>query len=325
VFDLTPDPIAFSLGPITVHWYGVMYALGLAAVYVLLVRLAARRGLDPEAVANGMLVVAVAALIGGRLYHVIDQWQLYKDNLPAIILPPYSGLGVYGGIVTGTVAAWAYTRWRHEPFLVWTDVIAPGLFLMQAIGRWGNFFNQELYGPPTTLPWGIPIECANRISAYPCETFPEATTRFHPLFLYESIAGLLGMVFLLWLGRRYRDRLRPGDLLLVFFIWYGVVRFALEALRSGNWTFFGIPTAQIVSLVFIAVGVIGLAWRHRPNRPPDMEPEIGIAPAADSPRDAAAADAPAEPPPSGPGDDAPVTRRAPRRRTPRTAEPEPPG
>jgi phosphatidylglycerol---prolipoprotein diacylglyceryl transferase len=264
VFNFTPDPIAVQIGPIAVHWYGIAYAVGLAGVYLLVTRLAARRGLDPNLVGNGMIVVAVAALIGGRLYHVIDRWDLYRDNLSAIVLPPYAGLGVYGGIVTGTIAAWVYTRWKRQSFLAWADVVAPGLFLMQAIGRWGNFFNQELYGPPTTSPLGIPINCAYRIAAYPCgPAYPEATTRFEPLFLYESVAGLLGMAFLLFLGSRFRDRLRSGDLLLLFFVWYGVVRFALEALRTGNWTFFGIPTAQLVSLAFILVGVLGLAWRHR--------------------------------------------------------------
>jgi phosphatidylglycerol---prolipoprotein diacylglyceryl transferase len=269
VFNFTPDPIALRLGPIEIHWYGIAYAVGLAAVYLLVTRLAARRGLDPNLVGNGMIVVAVAALIGGRLYHVIDRWDLYRDNLAAIVLPPYAGLGVYGGIVTGTIAAWAYTRWKHQPFLAWADVIAPGLFLMQAIGRWGNFFNQELYGPPTTSPVGIPIDCAYRVAAYPCATFPVATTRFEPLFLYESIGGLLGMVFLLYLGNRFRERLRPGDLLLVFFVWYGVVRFALESFRTGNWIFFGIPTAQVVSLAFIFVGIGGLMWRHRRRYPDD--------------------------------------------------------
>ena len=121
---------------------------------------------------------------------------------------------------------------------------------MQAIARWGNFFNQELYGSPTTLPWGIPIDCAHRIAGatfdYTCAVLPE-TTRFHPLFLYESLSGALGALVLIWLGFHARKRLRPGDLLLVFFIWYGAVRFALEAFREGNWTFFGVPTAQIVS------------------------------------------------------------------------------
>ena len=282
VFDFTPDPIALRIGPLEVHWYGVAYAVGLAAVYFLLTRLAARRGRNPDLVANGMLVVALAALIGGRLYHVIDQWQLYRDNPVAIVLPPYSGLGVYGGIVTGTIAAWAYLRRTGEPFWEWADIVAPGLFLMQAIGRWGNFFNQELYGPPTTLPWGIPIACANRVSPYLCDSYP-ATTHFHPLFLYESLSGLLGMLFLLYLGRRYRHRLRPGDLLFVFFIWYGVVRFALETLRSGNWTFFGIPTAQLVSLAFIAVGIVGLIVRHRSGRPAEAMAVRGTEPTAGTP------------------------------------------
>jgi phosphatidylglycerol:prolipoprotein diacylglycerol transferase len=266
MFDLTPDPIAFQIGPIPVHWYGITYAVGLVAVYLLLVRLARRAGRDPELVNNGILVVAAAALIGGRLYHVIDQWELYRDDLPSIVLPPYSGLGVYGGIISGTLAAWLFVRWKREPFWVWADIVAPGLFLMQAIGRWGNFFNQELYGPPTSLPWGIPIDCAHRVVQYACDGFPETTTRFHPLFLYESLSGLLGMLFLIYLGRRWRHRLRPGDLLLIFFIWYGATRFALEFLRSNNWTLGGIPTAQIVSIAFIAVGIAGLVWRHRRGR-----------------------------------------------------------
>jgi phosphatidylglycerol:prolipoprotein diacylglycerol transferase len=113
------------------------------------------------------------------------------------------------------------------------------------------------------LPWGIPIECAHRIADYPCDTFPFATTRFQPLFLYESLSGVLGAAFLIWLGFRFRNRLRPGDLALSFFIWYGVVRFALETLRHDNWTFFGVPMAQIVSLLFILPAVAILLWRHR--------------------------------------------------------------
>ena len=148
------------------------------------------------------------------------------------------------------------------PFARWADIIAPALFVMQAIGRWGNYFNQELYGPPTTLPWGIPIDCAHRIEAYACAAFPEAT-RFHHLFLYESLSGVLGAIFLIVLGFKLRARLRPGDLLLIFFIWYGVTRFLLEFMRSDNWTFFGVATAQIVSIAFIAAGVIGLFVRHR--------------------------------------------------------------
>jgi phosphatidylglycerol:prolipoprotein diacylglycerol transferase len=271
MFDFVPNPVAIQLGPLPVYWYGIGYALGLAVAYQLLVRLARRAGEDPEVVGNGMIIVAVAALIGGRLYHVIDQWALYQDDLLKIVLPPYTGLGVYGGIATGLVTVVVYTRIKRLPFWRWADIIAPALFAMQAVARWGNFFNQELYGPPTTLPWGIPIECVHRIAAYPCETFPEAT-RFHPLFLYESLSGILGAAVVIWLGFRLRDRLRPGDLILVFFAWYGVVRFSLEFLRQDNWTFFGVPTAQLVSLLFIVPAVAVLIWRHRPGHGPDDPP-----------------------------------------------------
>jgi phosphatidylglycerol:prolipoprotein diacylglycerol transferase len=261
---VTPDPVAFQIGSFPVYWYGVCYAVGLAATYVVITREARRRGLDARLVDNGIIIVAVAALIGGRLYHVIDQWPLYQDDLLKIVLPPYTGLGVYGGIILGTIVAWIIIRrWKQE-FWRWADVIAPGIFVMQAIGRWGNFFNQELYGPPTDLPWGITIDCAHRVPLYPCETYPVATTGFHPLFLYESLSGALGAVTLLWIARRYGRNMRPGDLWLVFLIWYSAVRLVLETLRTGNWTAFGVPVATLVSVGVIAVALGVLAWRHRP-------------------------------------------------------------
>ncbi|MBA2701018.1 MAG: prolipoprotein diacylglyceryl transferase [Chloroflexi bacterium] len=273
MFDAVPNPVALQLGPLTIGWYGLGYAIGLAAAYVLLSRLARRAGEDPDILGNGMVIVVVAALIGGRAYHVIDRWNdLYKDHLLSIVLPPYSGLGVYGGIITGTIAAYLYARRRGVSFLRWADIIAPALFLMQSIGRWGNYFNQELYGSPTDLPWGIPIDAAHRVADFPVDLFPVETTRFHPLFLYESISGIVGMLVLLFIGARFRSRLRPGDLLLMFFVWYGLTRFVLEALRHGNWLFFGVPTAQLVSAAFIAVGLALLAWRHRPGHPNDDPP-----------------------------------------------------
>jgi phosphatidylglycerol:prolipoprotein diacylglycerol transferase len=272
MLDFVPDPIAFQLGPLPVYWYGIGYAIGLAVAYQILVRLARLAGENPVLVGNGMIVVAVAALIGGRAYHVIDQWALYKDDPLKIVLPPYTGLGVYGGIALGLVALVLYARRLDQSIWRWADIVAPALFAMQAVARWGNFFNQELYGPPTTLPWGIPIECVHRIADYPCAAFPFESTRFQPLFLYESLSGLLGAVFLIWLGFRLRKRLRVGDLALTFFIWYGVVRFALETLRHDNWTFFGVPMAQIVSLLFIIPALAILIWRHRPGHPLDPPP-----------------------------------------------------
>jgi phosphatidylglycerol:prolipoprotein diacylglycerol transferase len=313
MIDITPDPVAFRIGAFPVHWYGIMYAVGLTAVYFILMREARRRGQNVELVGNGLLVVAIAALIGGRLYHVIDQWAVYAADPITAILPitrqpngsyafaGFSGLGVPGGIITGTIAAWFLTRRWNVSFATWADIVAPALFAMQAIGRLGNFFNQELYGPPTTLPWGIAIDCAHRVAAYPCETFPLATTHFHPLFLYEALSGLIGMLVLLWLAGRPRTRLVPGDLLLIFFVWYGTTRFLLEFMRSGNWTFFGIPTAQIVSAGFIVVGLALLWYRHGPGRPTDEDAEEEGSQDADADADAATDGEPAP-------DDAAATR-----------------
>ncbi len=269
MFDGFPSAIAFTIGPLSIGWYGIGYALGLAVAYQVMARLAKRAGEDADLLINGMIVVAIAALVGGRAYHVIDQWEaLYASDPIKVILPPYAGLGVYGGLILGPVAAFLYARRLGMPFLRWVDIVAPGLFAMQMIGRWGNYFNQELYGPPTTLPWGIPIDAAHRVADYPLNLFPEAI-RFHPLFLYESLSGFLGLLALVWIGHRWRSWLRPGDLLLIFFIWYGVVRFALESLRVENWTFNGIPTAQLVSLAFIIPSLVFLILRHAPREAAD--------------------------------------------------------
>lgn len=280
MIDFTPNPIAFALGPLTVHWYGIAYAVGLAVAYAVINREARWHGLDRAVLGNGMIVVAIAALVGGRLYHVIDQWQLYRDDLVRIVLPPYSGLGVYGGIIAGTIAAFIYARRMNQPFLRWADAVAPGLFVMQAIGRIGNFFNQELYGAPTDLPWGIAIQCQYRTQGYACPpgSDPTATLgqHFQPMFLYESLSGLIGAIVLIWLARRFAGRLRPGDLLLVFFVWYGSVRFVVESFKADNWTFFGVPVAQIVSVALIVPAIATMVWRHRSGAPDD--PPVGPEP-----------------------------------------------
>ena len=143
---------------------------------------------------------------------------------------------------------------------------------MQAIARWGNFFNQELYGSPTTLPWGIPIDCAHRIAGTVtrCAAFPETTALPPAVPVRVAVRGCSARSCSSGSASTFRKRLRPGDLLLVFFIWYGVVRFALETFREDNWTFFGVPTAQIVSLaVHRRRRSSILFWRHRPGHPLD--------------------------------------------------------
>ena len=273
MIDWTPPSIAIQIGPLSLYWYGIAYAVGLAGAYWIMVRQARRFGENAELLGNGLIIVGVAALIGGRLYHVIDQWQLYASDPLKIILPPYSGLGVFGGFVTGTLALIYLVRRYRVSFWRWGDIVAPGIFLMQAAGRWGNFFNQELYGPPTSLPWGIAIDCAHRVVEYPCATYPVDLTHFQPLFLYESLSAILGASVLVWLSLRPRPGLRVGDLGAIMLIWIGGVRFLLEFLRIGNWRLADIPTAQIFGAAFVAIG-IGILWLRRRQGAPMLAPVV---------------------------------------------------
>lgn len=273
LIDITPDPIALRVGPLSVPWYGLGYAAAIAAGAWLGQREARRRGLDPRVVMDGLLLAVVLAVIGGRLYHVIDQWSAYASDPLRIVLPPYSGLGLYGGVVGAILGVFIYTRRHAQPFLRWLDTLVPSFLLGQAIARWGNFANQELYGPPTDAPWAIAIDCAHRIAAYACPGDPRLPvgqtgfplqTGFHPLFFYESALNLAGVLVALWLGRRFADRLRDGDILAFWFIWYGSTRFLLEPFRSGyNWTFFGFPVATLISLAAVVGGSLWVVVRHR--------------------------------------------------------------
>ena len=281
--DWMPNAVALQLGPFSLYWYGIAYAVGIAAAYWAVTRQARIFGLDTRVIGNGIIVIAVAALIGGRLYHVIDQWQLYANDPLKIILPPYSGLGVFGGVVTGLIAFIVLVRRWHLSGWPWADVVATGVFAMQAAGRVGNFFNQELYGPPTDLPWGISIDCAHRVVEYPCATFPVDSTHFQPLFLYESISGLLGLVTLLWLASRPRPWLRVGDLVGIMFVWIGGVRFFVEFLRINNWRLADIPTAQLFGVAFVLLG-IGIMVLRRAQGAPTLAPAAApfVAPGVDT-------------------------------------------
>ena len=286
MIDLTPSPIAFSIGTFSIHWYGIAYAVGLAVVYLVISHEARWRGLDVRLLPNAMIVVAIAALIGGRLYHVIDQWQLYKDDPCRIVLPPYAGLGVYGGIIAGTITALLYARWKRQPFLLWADAVAPGLFVMQAIARWGNFFNQELYGAPDEPAVGDrhPVPVPDAGISVPAGLRPTRDPRAAlpaDVPLRVAVGPPRRDLFLIWLARRFAGRLRPGDLLLVFFIWYGSVRFVVESLKADNWIFFGVPTAQIFAVVTAVGAAVILVVRHlraEPSQagPPEVTPETVI-------------------------------------------------
>jgi phosphatidylglycerol---prolipoprotein diacylglyceryl transferase len=270
MIDFTPNPVALAFGPLEIRWYGIGYVAAIVAGLWLATHLARKRGERTDMIVDSLIVIAIAALIGGRAYHVIDQWAYYQDHLAQIFLPPYSGLGIYGGLFTGTLAVIWLTRHYHLDFWRWGDIIAPCILVAQAVGRWGNFMNQELYGPPTNLPWGIAIQCQYRVAEYACPAQGGTTpvdAHFIPLFFYESMLSLIGVGVMLFLWNRFTARGRlliAGDVGLIYFVWYGVERSILETFRSGwNWTFYGLATAQLVGLGAAATAIVAILIRHR--------------------------------------------------------------
>ena len=210
-----PNPVFLRLGPITVYWYGVLIVAGAMLAAYIVSKLSSRNGHDPEIAWNLLIVALFSGIIGARIYHIISSWDYYSAHPSEMFGLQMSGFGIFGAVAGGMLGLYIFTRVKHLRFLEWADYVAPGLLLAQAIGRWGNFFNQELYGPPADLPWAIAIDPAHRLPGY------EMFERFHPTFLYESILNLIGALLLLYLARRWKSGRLYGD---IFFI-YGMTLF----------------------------------------------------------------------------------------------------
>ena len=294
------DPVAFQLGPIQVHWYGILIATAALAGALLATRVARWLGEDPDHGWSMLLLVMVAAIIGARLYHVIHLWEHYAANPIEIPQIWNGGLGIPGGVAGGALAVLFYTRRSGLSTARWMDIAAPGLLLGQAIGRLGNFVNQELYGPPTSLcgtdfppclPFGIPIDAVHRAGTeWDAITYPVDTTQFVPLFAYEAVLNLIGMAVILFAIRRFGPRLFAGDAALMYLMWYGAVRTLLETYRVNNWEILGVPTAMWLGIIAVVAAGTWLVVRHRRGWGSPM-----IRPADDRPPEAPAARAQTEP------------------------------
>ena len=258
--------------PIAVRWYGVLIVTGAILAARLAAGRAQRRGYNPEHVWNLLLLGMLLGVIGARAYYVAFEWPRFAGTpFLQIINPATGGLAIHGALIGAIVAALIYTRRHKLPFVEWLDICMPAFLLAQAVGRWGNFFNQEAYGHPTSLPFGLIIDADRRLPPYDdLNAYPPATL-FHPTFLYESLWNLAGVGLLLWLGQRLRGWLQTGDIALGYAIWYGLGRFWIEGLRTdslctsfvGGECFGALRTAQLVSLALLAGGLIGLYVNHR--------------------------------------------------------------
>lgn len=255
-----------DVGGFKLRWYSTLVALGLVAGTLLAALEARRRKQDDRHAYNAVLLALPLALIGARLYHVVHAWSFYSNNLSEIVRIDKGGIGIYGAVVGSILAIWIYTKIQKLSFPMWLDIGAPGLLLGQAIGRWGNYFNQELYGRPTDVAWALHIPLNKRESGY------EAFSTYHPLFFYESMLNLLGVAVMLLVARRFAEKLKDGDIALLYGIWYGTVRLSLEGLRIGNWHVGDLPTATIISLAAILGCGGALAYRHLRTPPPNQAP-----------------------------------------------------
>ena len=205
-------PVLIELGPLTLRWYGILMMIAIGLAIVVAGREVARRGLDPNTLYDMVFWVLIPAGIGARLYYVFIQSPRTPEGIgrflenPLLIFQIWTGgIHIFGAFIFGGVALVLYCRWRRLPTLVYLDALAVALPLAQAVGRLGNFINQELYGPPTTLPWGLRIDPDHRIPPYnDLTTYPE-TARFHPLFLYELLWNFIGFGLLFWISRRFMD------------------------------------------------------------------------------------------------------------------------
>ncbi len=269
-----PPSVAFSIPlpngqSFPIYWYGILIVAGALVGAFIAAREAQRRGVDPDHVWNALLISLILGVIGARLYHVVSTptgtsigLDYYLQNPAEILNFRQGGLGIYGAVAGGILGIYLYARWAKINFLQLVDIGMPGLAFGQTIGRWGNFFNQELYGFPTDLPWGIPIDAAHRLPQFAdLATYPVETTRFHPTFLYESLWNLGVGIILLLAARRWAKE-KPGDLFLLWGILYGFGRFLVEFQRPDAWLISGVATAQIIGLALVVICGVALAYRH---------------------------------------------------------------
>ncbi len=255
------NPVLVRIGPIAIYWYGVLIVTGAMLAAHIASKLSRRNGRDPEIAWNLLLVCLLMGVIGARIYHILSSWEYYRARPGEMFGLQMSGFGIFGAFLGGLLGVWAYTRYHKLRFLEWADYSAPGLLLAQAIGRWGNFFNQELYGYPTDVPWAIYIAPEHRLPGF------EAFDRFHPTFCYESVLNFAGFLVLLYLARNWRRNRFHGDIVFLYGIIYPVIRFFIEFQRPDAWTVGGIPVAQYVSVGFIVVFLCLMVIRRKLRRP----------------------------------------------------------
>ncbi|MBK5485336.1 MULTISPECIES: prolipoprotein diacylglyceryl transferase [Peribacillus] len=250
------NPIAIDLGPIQIHWYGLIIGFGVLLGLIIALRESERRGLDKEIFTDMILFAVPIAIISARIYYVIFQWEYYSQNPGDIIKIWNGGIAIHGALIGSVLTAIVFAKVKKVSFWKLADIAAPSLLLGQAIGRWGNFMNQEAHGGEITRSFlenmHLPEFIINQMYIN--------GTYYHPTFLYESLWNIIGVIILLSLRK---VNLRRGELFLTYVFWYSIGRFYIEGLRTDSLMLTeSLRIAQVISIVLIAVAIALVIFRR---------------------------------------------------------------
>ena len=232
------NPVAFRLFGIDVMWYGVIISFAIFIATLIAIKEANRVGLGEDNLIDMLLIAIPLSIIGARIYYVIFSFDEYRDNLLGVFNFRNGGLAIHGAIIVAALVAYIFAKKKKLNFWVIVDVCAPSLVLGQAIGRWGNYINQEAHGGETTLPWGIMVE----------------GVKVHPTFLYESVGNILIFLFLIWF--RKNKQKESGEIFTLYLVLYSIVRFIVEGFRTDSLMIGPLRMAQVISLTLVVIGII---------------------------------------------------------------------
>ena len=263
------NPVLLDLGFIKIYWYSIMILLGVFVGGSIIIKEAKRFKIPEDYIINLIILTLLFGIIGARLYYCIFAWSYYSKHLLDIFKIWEGGLAIHGGILFGLIFIIIYTKKYKVNTFRMLDIVVVGLIIGQAIGRWGNFFNGEAHGPITTLETLQNLHIPNFI----IEGMNIHGVYYHPAFLYESLWCLIGFILLLLFRRRYYCKI--GQTTALYLVWYGIGRYMIETLRTDSLMLFDFKMAQIVSILYIIIGLIILLIKSRglklENRYNDLE------------------------------------------------------
>ncbi len=250
------DPIAFSIGGLDVRWYGVIIGTGLVLALILAIREGSRRGLGKDDFPDLMLWAIPISIISARIYYVIFEWDYYSNHLGDIPKIWNGGIAIHGALIGAVVTTYIFTKKRGISFWKMADIAAPSIILGQAIGRWGNFMNQEAHGGEVSRSF---LE-ALHLPPFIIDQMYINGTYYHPTFLYESLWNIVGFIILIVLRR---VNLRRGEIFLSYVIWYSIGRFFIEGMRTDSLMVGDLRMAQLISLALIVLSALVIVYRRK--------------------------------------------------------------